>query len=175
MSDGDAYTEHTSAGLLELSSELKQTGSIEDASVAAVRMLDLNFDAPLSAIWEFNGEGDELRPITESTEAQEVIGDAPRLPVDSLAGRVYRQGRPEVFDDVHEADGTYNSDTAIRSEILVPISDFGVLSVGATEADTFTEKDAELAKLVASNLEAAISRIRQTTDIRGFQQGQTSS
>jgi len=156
MSDGDAYTKHTSAGLLELSSELNQTGSIEDASVAAVRMLDLNFDAPLSAIWEFNGEGDELRPITESTEAQGVIGDAPRLPVDSLAGRVYRQRRPEVFDDVHEADGTYNSDTAIRSEILVPISDFGVLSVGATEVDTFTEKDAELAKLVASNLEAAM-------------------
>ena len=166
MSDGDAYTDHTPAGLLELSSELNQAGSIEDASAVAVRMLDLNFDAPLSAIWEYDEEGNELRPIAESTEAQEVIGDAPILPLDSLAGRVYRQNRPEVFDDVHEADGTYNSDTPIRSEILVPISDFGVLSVGATEVDAFTQNDAELAKLVASNLEPAISRIRHLEELQ---------
>ena len=166
MSDGDAYTDHTPAGLLELSSELNQAGSIEDASAVAVRMLDLNFDAPLSAIWEYDEEGNELRPVAESTEAQEVIGDAPILPLDSLAGRVYRQNRPEVFDDVHEADGTYNSDTPIRSEILVPISDFGVLSVGATEVDAFTQNDAELAKLVASNLEPAISRIRHLEELQ---------
>ncbi|WP_299235004.1 PAS domain S-box protein, partial [Natronomonas sp.] len=166
MSDGDAYTEHTPAGLLELSSELNQADSIESVSVVAVRMLDLNFDAPLSAIWEYDEEGNELHPIAESTEAQEVIGDAPILPVDSLAGRVYRQNRPEAFDDVHEADGTYNSDTPIRSEILVPISDFGVLSVGATEVDAFTEKDSELAKLVVSNLEPVISRIRHFEELQ---------
>jgi PAS domain S-box-containing protein len=166
MSDGDAYTGHTSTGLLELSSELNQAGSIEDASVVAVRMLDLNFDAPLSAIWEYDEEGNELRPIAESTEAQEVIDDAPILPLDSLAGRVYRQNRPEAFNDVHEADGTYNSDTLVRSEILVPISDFGVLSVAATEVDAFTEKDSELAKLVASNLEATISRIRRHEELQ---------
>ena len=166
MSDGDAYTEHTPAGLLELSSELNQAGSIEDVSAVAVRMLDLNFNAPLSAIWEYDEEGNELRPIAESTEAQEVIGDAPILPLDSLAGRVYRQNRPEVFDDVHEADGTYNSDTPIRSEILVPISDFGVLSVGATEVDAFSQNDAELAKLVVSNLEPVISRIRHLEELQ---------
>jgi len=166
MSDGDAYTEHTPAGLLELSSELNQAGSIEDVSVVAVRMLDLNFDAPLSAIWEYDEKVNELRPIAESTEAQEVIGDAPILPLDSLAGRVYRQNRPEVFDDVHEADGTYNSDTPIRSEILVPISDFGVLSVGATELNAFTQNDAELAKLVVSNLEPVISRIRHLEELQ---------
>ena len=166
MSDRDAYTKHTLAGLLELSSELNQTGSIEDASIVAVRMLELNFDAPLSAIWESDEEGDGLRPIAESTEAQELIGDAPILPLDSLAGRVYRHNRPEVFDDVHEADGTYNSDTPIRSEILVPISDFGVLSVGATEVDAFTENDSEVAKLVASNLKAAISRIRRQEELQ---------
>ncbi|WP_435100368.1 PAS domain S-box protein [Halorubrum sp. N11] len=166
MSDGDAYTKHTPAGLLELSSELNQTGSVEDASIVAVRMLELNFDAPLSAIWESDEEANELHPIVESTEAQEVIGDAPILPLDSLAGRVYRQNRPEAFDDVHEADGTYNSDTPIRSEILVPISDFGVLSVGATEVDVFTENDSEVAKLVASNLEAAISRIRRQEQLQ---------
>ena len=95
-----------------------------------------------------------------------MIGDAPILPLDSLAERVYRQNRPEVFDDVHEADGTYNSDTPIRSEILVPISDFGVLSVGSTEVGAFSEKDAELAKLVASNLEPAISRIRHLEELQ---------
>ncbi|KAB7513034.1 PAS domain S-box protein [Halosegnis rubeus] len=166
MSDGDAYTEHTPAGLLGLSSELNQAGSIEDVSAVAVRMLDLNFDAPLSAIWEYDEQENELRPIAESTEAQEVIGDAPILPLDSLAGRVYRQNRPEVFDDVREADGTYNSDTPIRSEILVPISDFGVLSVGATEVDAFTQNDAELAKLVVSNLEPVISRIRHLEELQ---------
>ncbi|MDV7351256.1 PAS domain S-box protein [Halorubrum distributum] len=166
MSDGDAYTKHTPAGLLELSSELNQTGSVEDASIVAVRMLELNFDAPLSAIWESDEEANELHPIVESTEAQEVIGDAPILPLDSLAGCVYRQNRPEAFNDVHEADGTYNSDTPIRSEILVPISDFGVLSVGATEVDAFTENDSEVAKLVGSNLEAAISRIRRQEELQ---------
>ena len=166
MSDRDPYTEHTPVGLLELSSELNQTGSIEDAAAVAVRMLDLNFDAPLSAIWEYDEEGDELHPIAESTEAQEVVGDAPILPLDSLAGRVYRQNRPEAFDDVHEADGTYNSDTPIRSEILVPISDFGVLSLAVTEPDAFSQNDAELAKLVASNLEPAVSRIRHLEELQ---------
>jgi len=165
MSNEDAYTEHTPTGLLKLSSELNQANSIEDVSGVVVQMLDLNFDAPLSAIWEFDEEAGELYPTAESTEAQKVIGDTPILPLDSLAGRVYTQNCPEVFDDVHEADGTYNSDTPIRSEILVPILDFGVLSVGATEVDAFTENDSEVAKLVASNLEAAISRIRQHEEL----------
>ncbi|CCQ37110.1 sensor box histidine kinase [Natronomonas moolapensis 8.8.11] len=166
MSDGDTYIEHTPAGLLELSSELNQAGSTEDVSAVAVRMLDLNFDAPLSAIWKYDEEATELRPIAESSEAQEVIGDAPVLPVDSLAGRAYRQSRPETFDDVHEADATYNSDSPIRSEILVPISEFGVLSVGATEVDAFTEKDSQVAELVASNVETAISRLRQHEELQ---------
>jgi hypothetical protein len=105
MSDRTAYVKYTPAGVLNLSSELSQAGSIEDASAVAVRMLDLNFDAPLSAIWEYDEEANELRPIAESTEAQEVIGGVPILPLDSLAGRVYRQSRPEVFDDVHKAGG----------------------------------------------------------------------
>lgn len=166
MSDRGAYTEHTSAGLLALSSELNQAGSIEDASAVAVRTLDHNFDAPLSAIWEFDETRDEFRPTAESTETRAAIGDPPTLPCDSLVGRVYRQHRSEVFDDVHETADRYNPETPIRSELLVPISDFGVLSVGATEPDAFTGNDTELVKLVASNLEAAVSRIRRREELQ---------
>jgi PAS domain S-box-containing protein len=159
--ENDTYTKHTPAGFLELSSELNRVDSIEDGSAVAVRMLDLNFEAPLSAIWEYDDETDALHPVAESTEAEAVIGDAPVLPMDSLAGRAFEHDRPEVFADVREAAGTHNPETPIRSEILVPISDFGVLSVGATAVDAFTERDSEVVELVASNLEAVVSRVRR--------------
>jgi hypothetical protein len=162
----DSHTNQPAEGLLGVTPEFNQTDSTEGASIVAVRMLDINFETSLSVVREFDAESHERHAAAGSTEAQEVVGDGPALPLDSLVGRVYRKNRWEVLDDVHEADGTYNSDSPIRSEVLVPTSDSRVLSPKATELDVFTQESPKVVKVAPSNLEPALSRIRRHEELQ---------
>ncbi len=157
----DGVTESNHAGLLRLSSELNHSTSITEAAGVVVKMFDIEFDAPLSAVWQYNEDTELLTPIAQSERADDVIGEIPTLPPPSLAGQTYDEQQTKHIRNVPEADSVYNPETPIQSEIIVPISTFGVISIGITEVDAFSDSDVRLTELAASNLEAAVDRIRR--------------
>jgi predicted DNA binding protein len=52
-----------------------------------------------------------------------------------------------------------NADTPVRSELIVPIGDFGVFLVGSTSTAAFGETDVEYLELLATNTEAALEQV----------------
>ena len=161
MSAPDGVTESNHSGLLRLSSELNHSKSIPDAAAVVVKMFDIEFDAPLSAVWQYDEETELLDPIARSAQANKIIGEIPTLPPQSLAGQTYDEQQTKHVRNVPEAERVYNPDTPIQSEIIVPIPAFGVISIGITEVDAFSDSDVRLTELTASNLEAAVNRIRR--------------
>jgi|APHM01.1.fsa_nt_gi PAS domain S-box len=154
-------TESDHSGLLRLSAELNHAKSISESAAVVVEIFNIEFDAPLSAVWQYDKKTELLEPVVQSEPAQGIIGELPTLPPPSLAGRAYDEQQTKHIRNVPQADSVHNPDTTIQSEIIVPIPEFGVVTIGMTDVDAFSDSDARLAELAASNLEAAVNRIRR--------------
>jgi PAS domain S-box-containing protein len=122
---------------------------------AASEILDLH----ITGIWEYNEREDALIPITETQAARDVFGDSPRfLPGDGLAWDAYQSGETQIYDDVQAEGQPHNPNTEIRSEILVPLGEYGLMSTGSVSTQVFSETDVDLFRILGATVEAALAR-----------------
>lgn len=138
---------------------------VADRAVEAARDL---LDMPVNGLWFHEPDPDHLRPVAWTHEATEVVGDLPTYPAEeeSLSWDVFERGDAEVFADLFEHPERYNPATPIRSEIIVPLGEHGVMNVGATDPNVFDETDVVLARLLAANTRAALDQIETTQALR---------
>jgi len=124
----------------------------------------------INGIWLLDEGNDEeepaLGPAASSQQVQELFETIPTYrPGNSLCWAVFSAGETRFYRDI-DGEGTYNDDTPIRSEILIPLGDQGVMNVGATVEDAFGESALSLAELLATNTEAALERAERERLLR---------
>ncbi|MFC6755444.1 sensor histidine kinase [Halomicroarcula sp. GCM10025894] len=85
-------------------------------------------------------------------------GGAPALD-SGLAWEAYQSGDAGVYPDVRAAAGVFDAETPFRSELLVPLGEYGVFIVAAQTTDEFTDTDVTLAKLLAANATVALDQV----------------
>jgi HEAT repeat protein len=95
-----------------------------------------------------------LSPATADLLGEEGVLE----PGSGVTWRAFETGEPEIHENVAASDGIINEDTAIRSELSLPLGEFGVLILASTEIGDFEEADVALAKVLAANTEAALDR-----------------
>jgi len=133
----------------------------ERGTVAAADILSLEIAA------SFRQDGDELVPVATTDEAEALFGGIGSLPVDgSIAGAVYRNGRPEYIPDVRADPRSYSDDTPANSEIIVPLGDHGIFIAGSQEKDAFDESEQSLFRILAANVESALDRADREAALR---------
>jgi len=120
-------------------------------------------DLPLTAIWLTDDTGRRLRPVAQTDEITRVVETLPTFTaVDaSLAWQAYVEGETKVFDDLQDAvagEPLHNPDTRIRSELIVPLGEYGVLTSGSTVERMFDDNDVYGAELLAANTASALGR-----------------
>lgn len=114
---------------------------------------------PLNAIWLYDENTHSLRPTAETAETLELLGEHPTFtPGNSLSWQVFESGDARRFDDVRDEHGVHNQETPIRSEMILPLGEYGVMNIGSTTASVFDESDVYVAKILAANTEAALER-----------------
>ncbi|MFB6207289.1 MAG: ATP-binding protein [Haloglomus sp.] len=127
------------------------------ATEAAKEVLGL----PVNTIWLYDEERGELVP-TAATEAAEATDHA--LPTfksgNSLAWEVFESGEAQIYDDVRTAPGGEHAPT--RSEVVLPLGEYGVFMAGSATADRFESWQVSLGKVLAANVEVALARIKRT-------------
>jgi len=122
---------------------------------AAANLLNLE----LSGIWLLDEERNRLDPVAATARTHDEIGGLPHFAEnEGLIWDVFRSGDAELYGDLREVPGVYNPDTPVRSELIVPIGDCGVLMAGEPRPDQFDDTDLELAGILAANVEAALDR-----------------
>jgi PAS domain S-box-containing protein len=122
---------------------------------------------PLHGIHFYESTQDALVPVSVSDRVQDVIGDPPAIgPGDGIAWTAYESGETDLRADVRDDDDVMNPETAVRSELYVPLGDHGLIIVGSTEPDEFTEADVASAKILAANVEAALDRVERETRLK---------
>jgi CheY-like chemotaxis protein len=116
-------------------------------------------DLPLNGIYFYDDDQDRLVPEAVTDEVYDVLGDPPVVdPGDGVEWTAYETTKPQTYRDVREAPDPIDPDTPIRSELHVPLGEYGLLIAGSTTPDDFTESDITSAEILAANLTASLDR-----------------
>ncbi|RNJ26417.1 PAS domain S-box protein [Halosegnis longus] len=134
---------------------------------AAQEVLGLN----ANAIHLVNADGTALVPAAGTESVYTLIGDPPAFTEgDSITWRVYETGEAVAIDDIHDDPDIYNPDSPIRSELYLPLGEYGILIAGSPTPDTFDEADLALGRLLAGSIVTALEQIEQLERLRDREQ-----
>lgn len=143
-----------------------QADSKQEITEISVESATEILDLPINACWLYDDAADVLRPVAASEQSDEVVGD---LPVydggGSLSWEAFVTGEVGIYDDVTEIDGFDASETPIRSDIVLPLGDYGVMNVGATEPNAFDEIDITLARILTATAEVAMDNVEHQAQL----------
>ncbi|MFB6300646.1 MAG: PAS domain S-box protein [Halobacteriales archaeon] len=137
--------------------------NVADIVVEAARDI---LDMQINGVAVHDDAENVLRPIAATQRSKELLGeDLVFLPGQSLAWEAFETGKTLHYDDVSTVAGRVNPDTVIRSELLIPIGDYGVILVGSTEIGVFDEVDVSLAETLARHAETALDRVTREQEL----------
>lgn len=142
---------------------LKATSRSEVA--ALIEELTLNtFDYPISSVQLLDDE--QLLPIRVSPQMRELLPQsfANHIDDDSLPSRAFRQEDTVLVDDVQEAD--LNADYGpLRSWVSIPLSNRGILSIGALEPEAIDSFDIRLLEILSGHATVVLDRIEREREL----------
>lgn len=142
--------------------QLFRTADTREICATAVHTSANVLDLQTSGIWLLDEEHNRLEPIAATDGAREHLGGLPQFTdTEGLVWDVFRAGDAELFHDVSGLAKRCEFDVPIRSELIVPIGDRGVLMAGDPAPDTFDDHDLDLAELLAAHTEVALERGEQ--------------
>jgi len=156
--------------LHEATRELMAASSQEAVADRAVSTVRNVLGLPINSVYLYDEDENALVPAATTEEALDLIGEPPVYePGESLSWEAFTSGEVQVFSDVSDEPGRYNPETSFGAEIILPLGDYGVMYVAATETGAFDDADVTLARTLAANAEQALSRIEREETLRESQ------
>uniref|UniRef100_UPI0020C0FD7B PAS domain S-box protein n=1 Tax=Salinarchaeum laminariae TaxID=869888 RepID=UPI0020C0FD7B len=109
----------------------------------------------------------KLEPVAVTDTAIEYVGEIPTLtPGDSIGWRAFETGEATAIDDVRSDPDVHNPDTPVRSEMLLPLGEYGILIAGSKTPAAFTDQDIVLGEILAGNIASALEQVERTERLR---------
>lgn len=166
ISDRKRYVEQIEM-LHEATRDMVQAADQERVAEIAVVTCRTVLGHSLNGVWLFDDTTDTLRPVASTREGTKLIGTIPTFAVDGpgLIPEAFETNEPQYHEDVRSVDGVHNPDTPIGSELIHPLGEYGVLTIGSTEVDAFTDTERSLSTLFATNIEVALDRVAQEREL----------
>lgn len=147
-------------GLHRAVQELLRTDSQEEAADLAVLYLDRVLDFPIVGLWLYDESRDVLAPAAVSEQSDMLLETIPTYQGDeSLSWEVFTTKETRVVDDLATVSERYNPETPLESELILPLGEYGVLNIAATEPNAFDETDVTLAEIWAGTVTQVLARL----------------
>jgi CheY-like chemotaxis protein len=151
--------------VLAASRKMSETKKESQIAKIAVKTMENSLEMPITTFFTINNEENIFEPEVSSKKAEELF-DNPKLDKsNSLAGKVFEEGRPKFFESLDQEEEKFNSQTPIKSEIIIPVGENGVLISGSCSKKDFDQKEIFAAELLGSMTEAAIKRAKREKDL----------
>jgi PAS domain S-box-containing protein len=145
---------------------LSASDSSEVASVAVESAKGV-LDLPLTGIWWYDDAAGKLVPAGATDEGDALVGDQPTFAGgESLAWETFQDGEIATYPDLREASNRFSDETQMRSEIMAPLGEHGILISGSTQQRAFSETDQGLFEILASTVETALDRAEREQILR---------
>ncbi|QLG62534.1 GAF domain-containing protein [Halorarum salinum] len=137
-----------------------RAAEIHELTVTAAADI-LDFDTSTMSV----AEGEELVTKASTSAASADFHDSVPLEY-GIAGETYRSNEGVRVDDVHGDPDVDPARSRYRSLMSVPVGSVGVLQAAATRVGAFSERDLELAELLAGHAADALERVRSVNALR---------
>lgn len=161
------YREQALSGLLDVTRDLMRADDEQAVATlvsdAATEILDHEFNG----VRLYDPERNEL--VVEAASLAETRETVPTadLDDDTFLGAVFETGESAIYDDLSaETDADY---AFVASAMVLPLGEFGTLSIGTAETAAFDDMDLWLAQLLAANATAAFERVRRQQDLERYE------
>lgn len=147
---------------------LLETTDPEEAARKGLEAFESVLEFDIAGIWLSTEDRDALEPVAVSDRGRDLVSEPPTYTADarSLSWEAYRERELRYVSDVSARDDRFNEDTPIESEVIVPLGRHGLVNVGATEPDAFTEREIALIELWSDTLTVALARAAQLEVLR---------
>jgi PAS domain S-box-containing protein len=166
ISDRKQYERSLSA-LYEAITEFVGAATRPEAVEHVVSAMSDAADLPNAAVYLYDEDEGVLRPERLSPDGADLVGTPPTIgPGEGVAWRVFAVGETVLYDDVREAEDVYNPETPVRSELIVPLGEHGILIAGDPRPGAFDERNREFAEIIAAAAEATLDSVAQTERLR---------
>jgi PAS domain S-box-containing protein len=151
--------------LLSTTERLMEASSREAvARIVSEAAVDI-LDHEVNAVY-LRGDGSQLEAVAWSEAVSELF-DRPLEPAaDGPIRETLRRGEPVVVNDLGDASDRH---APVESLLLVPLSDHGVLGVGATEPDAFGDAEVRRAQLLTVNAASALDRTDRRRELEEYE------
>jgi len=123
-----------------------------------------------NTVRRYDSEGEQLVPVAVSSALQAVSGDRRAYNRgETIHWRAIEDEEILVFQNVAKIEDDADR-TGTGSMMVIPLRDFGVLSLGSPEPQTIREDDVQLAAVFRANVETAIDRVNHTQELNDKQE-----
>ncbi|MEA5388048.1 PAS domain S-box protein [Haloarculaceae archaeon H-GB11] len=159
--------ERTLEGLQRAAQRLLAATNREEVATIVSETAASVFDWEVNSVHLFDDERDALVPA-EWTDAvaAEFDGPPPSIPAgDGIAWEAFAREEVAVAVDLRDAVTPLAADTDVRSQLVVPLGDHGVLVVCSYVPDDFDESAEALAKVLAAHAAATLDRVERECDL----------
>ncbi|ELY55990.1 adaptive-response sensory-kinase [Natronococcus amylolyticus DSM 10524] len=163
--------ERTLHALNETATALVGARNRAEVAQLAVDTAEDAFSLPLAGVWEYDAEAEALVPVAETDHSRDIVGEAPTFEEGtSLAWEAFKTSQPRFVEDVSGESDMFNPETSIRSEMVLPLGEYGVLLCASTNAQTFDDYEREFGATLAATVQTALTRIERERELRRREQ-----
>ena len=153
--------------LNETAQRLLATGDTDEVGSITIASAESVLELPITGVWWYDESADALVPAGMTDEAAEMIDTQPTFDGSgSLAWQAFTDGETRLYDDLQAIDGVHNEATPLRSEVIVPLGEHGVLISGYGQQRAFSETDRGLLEVLSATVEAALNRAEREQVLR---------
>jgi PAS domain S-box-containing protein len=147
------------AALHEATRELVTMGSVDAIATATVEAIEEILELGFAGVHLYDEDKAVLRPAAYTDRVGDVLGEPPSFERgEAIAWDVFESGEPTYIEDLHATEQAYNDASPLRSEMILPLGDYGVLLISARAPGAFDDSAFSLAKILAANVEVAMER-----------------
>jgi PAS domain S-box-containing protein len=142
----------------------ESTTTVCDVAVAAA---EETLGLALASVELYDAEAGRLKPAARTDAVSELVGDESLF--DAEAGEsweVFVEQDGTVYRDVAARSGVPDTGTVLDSAMVLPLGSHGVFIAGATEPEAFGETEVDLARALATNVEASLDVLARETELR---------
>jgi len=149
--------------------ELISAETPEEVAQRGIRAVSNILGLPISTVF-FEQDG-TLEPVVSSETANALFDEISTLePAESAAWQAYKSGQPMKTADITQLESIQNPQTPIAAEMIIPLSEYGVLVIGDTESGEFDGEDFTLAQILGNNISTALQRVDREQQLRAREQ-----
>ncbi|MFC4405206.1 hybrid sensor histidine kinase/response regulator [Haloarchaeobius iranensis] len=125
----------------------------------------------LTVVRLYDADEGGLVPVAQTDQVDDVLPERPLYTPDddSVNWETYESGTVRIIDDIETFDDVADKGTGLRSVMLLPMGEFGTISVGETVPRALDDTDEFLARILATAGETALQSRAQRADLQSRQ------